>query len=119
SATIVSDGKPLHVAIHSEPPESPNTACGEHGLIIEAYAPSVIKCRSSHAVVVTAQALALNGSATIHTEPDTKAGPDPPRLIVRHAISSKALRPWHAHRVWSRSARDLGPYVPRWKREDG
>jgi len=85
--------------------------------------------------VLTAQALALDGSAEIMPNPRRpitgntdnslqgnmsaqssgsfkRAVPrdDPPsiqpRLIVRHAVSTP-LRPWHDHRRFSRSARNL------------
>jgi len=38
-----------------------------------------------------------------------KSGGVPPRLAVRHAVSTP-LRPWHDARRWSRAARNLAPY---------
>jgi hypothetical protein len=56
--------------------------------------------------VLSAQMLALNGSAEIRR--DGAHG----RLAIRHALPGP-VRPWLDHRRYSRAARNLGEWKPR------
>ena len=79
--------------------------CGRPGVIVLAHSPSTNPCRPGQpALVITARDLALYGSAEVRADPVTG------RPVVRHATNG-AVRPWHAHRQWSRPARNLPPIV--------
>jgi ComEC/Rec2-related protein len=83
-------------------PQDNQSLCDHFDLIVLAYAPSSSEC-GDDAEVLTAQDLALQGSAEISLE---ASGAGEPELTVRHAIGP-SLRPWHDHRRWSKAARNL------------
>lgn len=87
--------------------------CEGSGIVIHAYAPAQTLCDTS-VIEITAQDLALRGSAAIylHNPKSAAATPQQPSITVRHAIGSN-LRPWHQHRQFSRSARNLAPWKPK------
>ena len=115
----VGDGAYLAMAILSAPlSDRPETGdgqptagrpaaglCGRFDLIVLAYAPAMSPCTDG-TLVVTAQELALKGSAEVRLGRPAGDGRAVP--IVSHAVSMP-LRPWHDHRRWSRAARNLAP----------
>jgi competence protein ComEC len=83
-------------------PGATHALCGQFDVIVLAYAPSTSQC-SDGTLILTAQDLALRGSAEITVGTDASGAAKP---AVRHAIGA-SLRPWHDHRRWSRAARNL------------
>ena len=61
-------------------------------------------CANAVTIVLTKRDLAMRGSAEVRFRDGG--------VIVRHAIGQQ-LRPWHAHRKYSREARGLPPYRRR------
>lgn len=95
----------VDLAILTEPataPTSTENLCQRFDLIVLAYAPANSPCGDG-TLVLTAQDLALRGSAEIAIRTDASGAPE---LTARHAIGA-SLRPWHDHRRWSRAARNL------------
>lgn len=92
-------------------PANESSLCANFDLIILAYAPATSPC-ANDVLVLTAQDLALKGSAEIRANPAWASQPltsnaaSAPRLIAQHAVSTP-FRPWHEHRCWSRAARNL------------
>lgn len=98
-------GASVDIAILTEPADGPLSGgelCRRFDLIVLAYAPSTAHCNDG-TLVLTAQTLALQGSAEIAVRTDAS---DEPKLTACHAIGA-SLRPWHDHRRWSRAARNL------------
>ncbi|MEO1749684.1 MAG: hypothetical protein AAFR27_13910, partial [Pseudomonadota bacterium] len=110
---------PIDIAVVEKPSAGRAKLCIQHDLIIEAYAPAKLDCtgQAKPTTIIRAQTLALNGAAQVFLRQTQNATSNPagdhlaarPGLEVRHALDGK-LRPWHAHRVYSRSARNLAPY---------
>ncbi|MEM5500846.1 ComEC/Rec2 family competence protein [Ahrensia kielensis] len=84
-------------------------ACKQEGIIIAAFAPFTATCENQQNIIITAQQLALNGSAEIYIR---KASQTDEKKLHYQTIFAQgdAARPWQAHRKYSRSARNLGPY---------
>lgn len=85
--------------------------CSEYKIVILAFAPAPTTCdflrtaeRTPH--IITAQQLALYGSAEIRPDPN-----DNNSYLVQFALG-EASRPWQSHRKFSRSARNLAPFKP-------
>lgn len=74
------------------------TLCGEYDLVIFAKAPSPKSCADG-TPVLTAQMLALKGTAEIRLSPGGQ-------IDIAHALPGP-VRPWLDHRRYSRAARDL------------
>ncbi|MGE0499872.1 MAG: ComEC/Rec2 family competence protein [Rhizobiaceae bacterium] len=80
-------------------------ACGVAAVLVIDDATASDPCPHDATLVITKRDLALRGSAEISI---TARGSTQPLATVRHAIGDP-LRPWHAHRAFSRAARGLGP----------
>ncbi len=81
--------------------QSARAHCASVNVIVLSHAPTRNPCAPNDpALVVSAQNLALFGAAEIRQ--DAKSG----KLLLRHATHG-ATRPWHDHRKWSRTARNL------------
>jgi competence protein ComEC len=83
--------------------------CAKSGVIIAAFAPFTSRCQNEQNIIITAQQLALYGSAEIYWKIDRQVGATTPTYKTVFAQGS-AARPWQSHRKYSRSARNLGPY---------
>jgi competence protein ComEC len=83
--------------------------CAKSGIIIAAFAPFTSACQNEQNIIITAQQLALYGSAEIYVQKDNQFGATTPNYKTEFA-QGKAARPWQSHRQYSRSARNLGPY---------
>ncbi len=105
---VTRDGTTYRVAIAASAGVIDADACGYNDLIVLAHAPAQSPCDGAGPLVLTAQDLALKGSAEII--PMRRPMPDgrktKPALVARHAVTTP-FRPWHDHRQWSRSARNL------------
>ncbi|MEM8541933.1 MAG: ComEC/Rec2 family competence protein [Pseudomonadota bacterium] len=82
--------------------------CANYQIIVLAFAPAPMTCnlardRDKTPLIVTAQQLALHGSAEIRQDPN-----DDNAFRVQFALGD-ASRPWQSHRKYSRSARNLAP----------
>jgi len=86
-------------------PLSVRDLCAGNDLVVFAKAPSPQSCVNG-TPVLSAQMLALNGSAEIRQD-GTHGG-----LAIRHALPGP-VRPWLDHRHYSRAARNLGEWKPR------
>ncbi|MEN0000118.1 MAG: ComEC/Rec2 family competence protein [Pseudomonadota bacterium] len=107
---------PVTLAVVENPGQH-DGLCERTTIIVEAYAPARIKCAPDQAQIITAQQLALKGAAEVHIRGLTGPSGDTsnvlrPEITVQHALSDN-LRPWHSHRVYGRSARNLPPYERR------
>ncbi|MEL6819131.1 MAG: ComEC/Rec2 family competence protein [Pseudomonadota bacterium] len=106
---------PIRIAVVSDAQATYQQMCNEYELIVESFAPAKLECSSEKAqpVIITAQSLALKGAAQVFMvkaqHSDIRNGVTATKLNVQHAIGD-TLRSWHAHRVYSRAARDLAPY---------
>ncbi|MEO0542542.1 MAG: ComEC/Rec2 family competence protein [Pseudomonadota bacterium] len=108
---------PIRIAAIEYPERANFSMCEKFDLIIEGFAPGRMMCPqpSAHrgALIITAKQLSLNGAVQVflNDKPHRAAvqKENSPNLRIVHAIPG-ALRPWHAHRVYSRSARNLAPY---------
>lgn len=101
------------VLVLAKPLETRANPCAAADLIIEAYSPGQIRC-GAQTRIITAKDLALRGSAEVFVSLGQPTGP--PDISVRHAIGT-SMRPWHAHRMFSRPARNLPPIERRKKSE--
>ncbi|WP_306119938.1 MULTISPECIES: ComEC/Rec2 family competence protein [unclassified Roseitalea] len=118
TTTIGSGDRRYVAAIATEPDAVAPGHCARFDLIVLAYAPATPFC-ADDTLVITAQDLALKGSAEIfpgrsrgaaHGRAEhTALRNGRPPLVARHAVSLP-LRPWHDHRQYSRAARNLAPY---------
>lgn len=108
----------LNIAIIDTPERDATDLCGRYDLIIESFAPTQLTCEAENSrvpttTIITAQSLALKGAAEIYrVRKSDRNGTETQTLNVKYAIKGD-LRPWHAHRIFSRSARNLAPYRPR------
>ncbi len=89
--------------------DNANALCNRYDIIIQAYAPVTQRCHGTttdphQAVSITAQQLALFGSAEVRMAEDRPGG-----YYIKHALG-EAKRHWQSHRRFSRSARNLAPY---------
>ncbi|MEL6922192.1 MAG: ComEC/Rec2 family competence protein, partial [Pseudomonadota bacterium] len=104
----------LAVAVLAKPEAATRKLCARYDVIIESYAPSKMKCdddgQGAFAYIVTAKSLALRGSLEVYARaPPPTARADIIDLDFQYALSPE-LRPWHAQRIYSRSARGLPAY---------
>lgn len=81
--------------------------CEQSGIIIAAFAPFKSACQSQRNTIITAQQLALQGSAEVFFQTSEEAATMSTQIVF---AQGSAERPWQSHRKYSRSARNLGPY---------
>lgn len=89
------------VVAHARSASAASPLCGTATLMVIDDATAEGVCAHTHTKVVTKRDLALRGSAEVRFR-NGAAG-------LSHAIGPQ-LRPWHAHRIYSREARGLPPY---------
>jgi ComEC/Rec2-related protein len=85
-------------------------ACGLVDFLVATFPVDRQGCADKGAFVITARQLARRGAAEVTVDQLS----DRPRFTVRHAIASLD-RPWQRHRLFSRAARNMEPYVSKRK----
>jgi ComEC/Rec2-related protein len=86
-----------------------NEACGAVDLLVVNFPMERGGCGNRGAFVITARQLARAGAAEVRIE---QAGAGRPRFNVTYSIASLE-RPWQRHRLFSRAARNMEPYVSK------
>lgn len=89
------------VVAHARSVSAASPLCGTAILLVIDDATAEGVCGDAHTKVVTKRDLALRGSADVRFRDGAAR--------ISHAIGPQ-LRPWHAHRIYSREARGLPPY---------
>jgi ComEC/Rec2-related protein len=84
-------------------------ACGAVDLLVVTFPVDNFPCVGKRAYVITARQLARKGAAEVRIG---QAIAGRPRFIVTHAIASLE-RAWQRHRMFSRAARNMEPYIPK------
>lgn len=94
--------------VHTRDAEVARNACASARIIVLDDPTVDLACADRTVAVIGARALARSGSAAVYLS-DEKPGMRP---TVDFAIDGNA-RPWHRHRVHSRAARGMAPFVPK------
>ncbi|WP_172982588.1 ComEC/Rec2 family competence protein [Phyllobacterium sp. SYP-B3895] len=109
------------IVAYTDDPTKKSTACAEGDIVVLAFTGPAATCDSGDVLVITAQELALRGSAEIRLG---ESNADPPSGLGAAALAEEQLRarlqsaqiiyavgspqrPWNAYRVFSRTARNL------------
>ena len=115
------------IVAYTDDPTKKSTACAEGDIVVLAFTGPAATCDPGDVLVITAQELALRGSAEIRlgeSNADPPSGLDAAALAVEqlHARLQSAKvtyavgspqRPWNAYRVFSRTARNLEEQKPQ------
>ncbi|SFJ13392.1 ComEC/Rec2-related protein [Phyllobacterium sp. CL33Tsu] len=115
------------IVAYTDDPTKKSTACAEGDIVVLAFTGPTATCEPGDVLVITAQDLALRGSAEIKfgdNKVDPPSGLDAAAFAVEqlqarlqsaniiYAVGSPQ-RPWNAYRVFSRTARNLAEQKPQ------
>ncbi|MGH6763138.1 MAG: ComEC/Rec2 family competence protein [Phyllobacterium sp.] len=128
---LYEEGGGLMIA-YTEKPENQRAACAVGDIVILAFAAKKLRCEETHRLVVTAQDLATKGALEIRfprtdnliSDGDSGSLPYHSSLgknLLAERLAGTTLsfaignndRPWHHHRIYSRTARGLPERSPR------
>jgi ComEC/Rec2-related protein len=84
-------------------------ACDAVDLLVVTFPIDGNRCGSERAYLITPRQLARRGAAEVRID---DSGEGRPRFEVTQAIESTE-RPWQRHRIFSRAARNMEPYVSK------
>jgi uncharacterized membrane protein len=94
--------------VHTSDVEIARSACLDARIIVLDDPTVELRCSDPSVAVIGARKLALSGSAAIDLDAQTP-GVTP---VVEYSIDGHD-RPWHRHRIFSRAARGMPPFVPK------